>query len=283
MGGSAYEIASNTKRVTYVTMPEPLLLAKATAYLDGGGAGVSGSLGAQAVKALVYDGADNLLAESDEVVVQVGEAPTWQDFTFASLRGHLLLPAGLVSLGLHGGGLYSNIARVYGDDPHGPGGKTNSDSYADGASLVFGAASALTADMSIFMTAAKRYADIAPRETDGYLARLPWQQAQAALAVAGPIPRTGQVMSVGWHHTVLDAEVGANALVTAPGPFSYLVGERVKITTQGVPYPRAVYAYVHDAVPEGNLDWDLSVTRRVFSQLAMLATDMLDCVVEVVG
>lgn len=39
VGGIAYEVVSDTKRIAYTATPEDLLLAKVTAYLDGLGFG----------------------------------------------------------------------------------------------------------------------------------------------------------------------------------------------------------------------------------------------------
>lgn len=277
-GSAAYEIPADTKRATRLTMPRTGNLAKGSAYLDGGGSGV----GAQVARLAIYDVNSSLLGQSDEIVVADGQAPAWVDFPFSLADGALGLPAGDLFAAIHAGALSSTI-RVYGDDPHGAGGKSNADTYSDGPSNPFGAATGLTADLSIFLSYFEAYADIQPRETDLYYSRLPLEQSQSIFALGGPLEAHARLIDVGWHSTFLDPEIGAVALVRAGSPLEDLLGERIRIRTHGTATSHAVYAYVHDLGPEDTMPWDLSITRLLFSRLAPLATYTLSTIVDVIA
>lgn len=269
--------AADTKRVARYRVGGVENVTKASFYLDGLGGG--GSLAGQVCRAVLYDSLDQLLAVGDEVLIAAGMPARWVDFPFSSLRGKLQLPVGDVFAGLHFGGA-SNTIRVYGGDPSGMGGKWNNDTYSDGAASPFGAATALTADLSGFVTLFTPYAP--PDETDLYFSRLPFEEAQQIFALGGVVPRSARRVDVGWHSTFTDPETGSNALVRDGGPLMDLLGERVKITTYGRAVPRVVYAYVHGVAP-ADFEWDLSVTRLAFSRLSALSDTTSPAIVEVVA
>lgn len=277
VGLAAYEMAADTKRVGRFNMPIQAALAKGSAYLDGLG---SGALGAQVCRMVIYDTADNLVAVSDEVTVALGQPARWVDFGFSALRGKLVLPPGDFFAGLHVGG-YTNTIRVYGSGPHGMGGKWNSDTYSDGSSAVFGAATAVSSDLSLFLSYFKPYAMLRPVETDMYFARLPYAVAQSVLSLGGP-SGVQRLVQVGWHDTFIDPETGSVALVRDDSVLMDLLGERVKVTTQEVPVPRSVVAYVHNVVDPRAVEWDLSLSRHLYAQLGLLGSTTITAVAEAV-
>lgn len=103
--------------------------------------------------------------------------------------------------------------------------------------------------------------------------------AQALLA--GGAQRTAAAAAqVEWHDSVEHPETGAVALAPISGEFSDLVGEIVKVTrTDG---GRSVYVYVVGStdLPDGVA---LSLARRPFLALGLLANEYLVCTVEVNG
>lgn len=110
--------------------------------------------------------------------------------------------------------------------------------------------------------------------TDDYLARLPWGQAQAALAGAA-IASTRRTATCGWHGPSVDAAAGAFCLIRSDGPLGDLVGERLQVTYRVGTLERTVVVYAHDEQDFGDAasDEDLSVTRRGMLALAPLAWD----------
>lgn len=278
-GATPFALASDTKRVASFTMPVAANLSRVAALIDGGGA----LTGAQALRAVLYDGADVLLATSDEIVVAAQAAARWLSFTFTSKNGHLVVPKGEIRMGLHAGGPQSGLARVYGSDPSGAGGKWNADTYSDGASSSFGGATGLTADMSIYLNAFRRFADRLPDETDLYFSRLPHLEAQRVFALGGVAPGSARLVDAGWHSTFTDPETGSVCLVREGTEMEALLGERVKVTTQTEAVPRSVYAYVHNIASTDVFDWDLSLSRHLFAKLGMLAKDTIPVIVEVMG
>lgn len=282
VGSSMYELVSDTKRAMVFTMAADVMLSKVSAFLDGQGSGAA-SQPSQAVRAALYDSAGNLLRVSCEVVVVAGQAGSWVDFGFPVVGGlpENLSPAAY-QIALVAGGPGSGLIRVYGDDPHGAGGSSNSDVYVDGPSDPFGSATALTADLSAFVTVFAPYSTVRPFETDLYYSRLPFPEAQAVFGMGAPRSGTAQLVQVGWHHTFIDPEMGSNALVRQGGPFESLLGERILITTVGTNVPRRIYAYVHSVVQSSDLDWDISLTRHLFGRITSLSSETVQSTVQVV-
>lgn len=274
VGVTTVTMAADVKRVARFNAPEAGNVSKASFYVDGLG---TGGIGPQACRAIIYDRLDALIAQSDEIVVPLGMAAKWLDFVFPKLKGGLALPAGDLFLGIHCGG-YPNTIRVYGSGPHGMGGKFNADTYSDGPAASFGAATATTSDLSAYLSLFHSYEAVPPHETDLYFSRLPFQDGQRILGAGGPV--NARAALTGWHDTFLDPETGSNALVRDTGPLVGLLGERIKVTTYGQQVNRSVYAFVHGVAPE-TLDWDLSLTRHLFGQIASLASDTLSVKVEV--
>lgn len=120
---------------------------------------------------------------------------------------------------------------------------------------------------------------------DDYLARLPWDVAQAALGSAGTIAASRQTAVAGWHGTSTDPEAGSFCIVRSDGPLADLVGERVRVTYRVGTLARAVALFCHDEQDFGAAaaDEDISLTRRAFMALAPLALDSVTVEVEVLA
>lgn len=276
-GYIAGEVTSDQKLVMRVTWPWQKNVSKVSIYLDGQGSGI----GDQVARAVIYDAATNaLVAVGDEVVVREGQKPGWVDFSFSALKGKLALVPGDIFVGLHTG-LAANTIRMSASGPHGGGGKFNLDSYADGPSSPFGTATAVNWDFALYVMAHDSYAP--PDETDIYLSRLPFSDAEAALRTAGRGLSTPRLADAGWHDTFIDPETGAVALVRAGGAFEDLLGERIRVSTQTPVDRRVVIAYVHNLADPDAFDWDLSLSRHLFSQVSLLAKETVPVLVEVLG
>lgn len=135
VGLTPYEMVSDTLVVAWMATKVDALLSKVSIYLDGNGSGgLPGST--QAAKAVLYDANDNLVATSNEVVVIDNQPAGWADFIFSWPKGAPLdLAPAPFQLGLIAGGPTTNLIRVFGDDPHGGGGKISWDSYANGPAV----------------------------------------------------------------------------------------------------------------------------------------------------
>lgn len=118
-----------------------------------------------------------------------------------------------------------------------------------------------------------------PEVDDLHIARYPFGYAQEVLRLEPPLEGTASVGQVTWHGTVLNPERGSVALVQRDGRYTDLIGERVLLTNFN---GRSVAAYVLNEAGLGEGD-DLSVTRRLFMQLAPLATEALNCKIEVLS
>lgn len=116
--------------------------------------------------------------------------------------------------------------------------------------------------------------------SDFELARLPFAEAQAGLfaaTVGRPI-----FARLGWHGQDLDPRLGSYALVAQGGPCAALVGSRIKVQP-AARNRRPVYAYVILAVEDAILDpVTITLTRRVFMELALASTTYVQAIVETV-
>lgn len=274
-------VAADTKRVARFNLPQAANVSKGSMYLDGLGGGGGGP---QVCRMVVYDVADNLVAQSDEVSVAQGQSAGWVDFAFSAYRGKLALAAGDFFAGLHAGP-FSNTIRMYvSPAAHGMGSKSNADTYSDGPSAAFGAATAVTTDFACYLAYFTPYASLQPAESDLYYSRLPLPEAQSILGVGGPQVGTRRLVSVGWHDTFIDPEMGSAALVRDGSDLVDLfLGERVRVTRQQVTKPRTVVAYVHNVADANAFDWDLSLSRRLYAQIALLANETVPVIAEVIA
>lgn len=98
---------------------------------------------------------------------------------------------------------------------------------------------------------------------------------------AGAVLRTSSTAAeVGWFDTSVCAEMGAIAVVPAEGELANLVGEIVVLKRRLPREVRNVFVYVIGRAP---VIWDIALSRRCFLHLGMLASESIDCSVEVIA
>lgn len=105
--------------------------------------------------------------------------------------------------------------------------------------------------------------------------RRAFPMAQQLLAGA-PSRRVPGFVDVCWHGSARHPETGAFALVSLDGGLTDLIGDVLKVTS---PSGRSVFVCV---LGMRDVTCPLSLTRRAFLGLALLARSPLGCVVEVV-
>lgn len=99
--------------------------------------------------------------------------------------------------------------------------------------------------------------------------------------LAGPVLRKAAIAArIGWHNNDVCAETGPVAVVPAGGQLEELVGEVVVVKRRLPEAIRGVYVYVVGRSPV--ID-DLSLSRRAFLHLGLLASEFLECSVEVIA
>ena len=267
---AATAIAADHSYGQQFSVPDDRLVAKVAAYLDG----LAGGHGTALVKAVIYDSALAIVATSDEVAVNSGDAAAWLTFRFDTPPA---VASGNIEWALIVGG-DAGIVQAYAQATGTVPGKVVSDTYSDGPATPF---PTLTTVAPIAM-----YADVfeayAPptNELEVYYARLPFHEAQAKLGETSPVKGTARPVSVTWHGTKLDPERGSFAVLRAGGDFDpTLIGERVKISYIRSGVVRVIYAFVHNV---GDLDVrdEISVTRRLWMELEAAGFDRIDATVE---
>jgi len=97
--------------------------------------------------------------------------------------------------------------------------------------------------------------------------------AQRAFAGAA-LRRLPASVEVGWHDTEVDPLMGSFAVVRAAAGLDDLIGEVLHLTAG----TREVYVYV---VGSRDVPRDISLARRAFFALGLLAREAIDCAVEV--
>ena len=254
-------------------------LPKLSVLLDG----LNQPAGAQPLRAVAYDTGGALLGSSGEAVIPAGAQARAVDLPFP---GGLAIPAAAtqLDLGVHAGVptvTTGAVVRVFGDPNaigHPVTAKKNADTYADGAAATFGAPTTELADMTLFGQTLEAWAP-AELEVEMYYARLPFPESQRVFSETA---RSGEsrLAVCSWHGTRFDAERGAYVVAQYGGKFDDWVGERVRITLRGRTVgERDVYGLIHNA-SELDVRDDLSVTRRLFTALAVPALDRVDVTVE---
>lgn len=118
-----------------------------------------------------------------------------------------------------------------------------------------------------------------PDIDDAQIARYPFSYAQSILGAIPPLEGSSRVATATWHGTKLSPERGSFVLVQREGEFSEMVGQRVKVSAFG---GSAVFAYVLGEADLEEID-DLSLTRRLFMELAPLATESLGVRIEILS
>lgn len=111
------------------------------------------------------------------------------------------------------------------------------------------------------------------------LARRAFPTAQRLLR-GGTLREASPAAQIGWHGTEVTPETGSVAVVPTSGPLADLVGEIVVVRRIMPTEIRSVFAYVIGAAPIVD---DLSLARRPFLALGLLANESLTCSVEVVA
>lgn len=274
-GDTVTVVAVDTKRVAQFAVTSEQRLVKLSVLCDGAG-GAAPSLRAL-VRGVVYQG-DALLGVGSEVVVDSGAPFAWRDLPLLeTTREGVSVSAGTIEYGLIVGG-DANVLRVAQIDPQSPGGRFNADPYANGPTTVFGSSTPLTANMSIFATSTVPWVPI-PSTPVAEMARLGWDDTQELLLSPTLVSPT-YVSDVTWHGTSVDANRGAFAIVRSDGPLAGLVGSRIQVTTLGR-RPRSALVYVWATVP--SLDGDISLSRRAFAAIALLAEDSVEAFIEVLA
>lgn len=99
--------------------------------------------------------------------------------------------------------------------------------------------------------------------------------AQALLA-GEPLQVIPKELVIGWHDTATSPETGAFALVSIDSGLTDLIGEVVLVSAQG----RSCFAYV---LGSADVPTPVSLARRAFASLAILATEELDALVQVIA
>jgi len=88
-------------------------------------------------------------------------------------------------------------------------------------------------------------------------------------------------LQVGWHDGGLHPETGAIALVNQAGPHTDLIGELIRVTRTALDgSERSVVVYVYDSAAG---DVDVSLTRRAFLAIGLLANEYVVGRVEIVA
>jgi hypothetical protein len=274
VGDTITPVATGTKRSALFTLLEASRVVKLSLACDGAG-GAPPTTFAE-VRGVIYQD-DVLLGFGDQIVVFAGDPLRWVDLPMAdaSYSGGVAVAAGAVEYAVLVSG-EPDVLRVaqIEPDPLGVGGRWNANTWPQ-PDDPYGAATDLTANMSIFATSSPDWV-VRPMPAE-IAARLAWPEAQRLLASAVDDSAATLVTSATWHGTATDDNPGAFAIVRAGGPFAGLVGERLLITTTGN-RARSCVVYVLKAVPA--LDGDLSLTRRAFASLDLLALDARDVFVQ---
>lgn len=100
-------------------------------------------------------------------------------------------------------------------------------------------------------------------------------------AFEGAVLRTAAASAmVGFHGSDTSPETGAVALVREDGDYVDLVGEIVRVSRRLSGGTRSALVYV---VGTGPILDDLSLSRRAFMALGILASETLECSIEVIA
>lgn len=272
VGATTLAAAADTKYVSVFDVADVGLAPKLEVFAD-----TLAAPGHVRVRAVAYDALSGLLlGEGDEVVVPQATPAGWLTLPFVFANpGGVPLPSGQVELGVHVGDAGLVLRH---DGAEGSGGMHNSDSYSDGASASFGAATADTFLLSAYTDTLVPSAPEAVASTafQMVLGRLPFSESQRAFAATGP-ERGTMSATVSWHGSKVNRERGAFATAARGGKFEQYAGRRLEVTAGGGTR-RTVRVYVNDIQ---DVLGDLSLTRQMFAQLAPLGLDSVPAQVKV--
>lgn len=254
-------------RALVVVVPVAQRVPKLSVYAD-----TLAATGPVRVRAGLYDDATLALrGGGDEVILQAGVGPAWIDLPFVGATpGGVVVPPSTMRVGFLPGDVGLS---VYADPASAVSGSyTAADTYSDGLASVLGTSTAAR----VFAAYAETFTSWSPPdELETWYARLPWELSQEVFSATSPVAASSTQAEVAWHGTGLDPERGAFAIAKRGGKFDALVGERVRVS---VPSPqKTIYVYVNDV--SDDLDQDLSVPRRAFSELAELCVDWVEATV----
>ena len=232
-------------------------------------------MGVQAARGVIYDALGNLVACSDEITVESGQAGAWVDLPFPEDRG-VALTAGTYFLGLHAGATANVLRRGVVGTASLALGRLDPDTYSDLPAATIGGGPTAAQRLAIYALVIFPYVPLATM-SERQIAGLPFTDASAFFGGAtGPDQSTAIRAQCGWHGTRFAEEEGAFAIVKLGGLLSDYVGERVKVEHDG----RAVYVYVYD---ERDIMEDISLTRRAFLEISMATAEVLDATVTAMG
>jgi hypothetical protein len=119
----------------------------------------------------------------------------------------------------------------------------------------------------------------AQADADLQLSRRAFSVAQAGFN-GGVNELIAEAADISWHGTELHPEAGSIALVREDSDLVDLIGEIIKITRVLPTSTRIVYAYVYATAPIAD---DISLARRTFMGLGILANELLTCKVETIA
>jgi hypothetical protein len=238
------------------------LIAQFTADVDG-----QRGFTPQLTRVVVYrDATAGLVAVSEPVVIETGQARGWVNYPFSSPL--LIAAEESYFVGLQAGG--GDAGQGWGAASGGVG---YADAYADGP-LASRPAGSAAGTVALFATYFQGW--VPPTIPDEELAAYGWLSAQRAFGAGS----AGAAVSgrAEWHDTGLDEREGAFALVREGGPLEGLVGDRVKVEYAG----RSCVVYVVDSTDELD-DTDLSLARRAWMALTNPSVETIEVQVRVMS
>lgn len=97
-----------------------------------------------------------------------------------------------------------------------------------------------------------------------------------ALMLGTPVSRVQGLIETGWYDTSVHPEEGAFCLVDRAGPLADLLGDIVKITLKD----RFIFVY---CIGTSSLPFPIALARRAYLSLALLNTEFIKPLVEVVN
>jgi hypothetical protein len=257
---------------------QDVYLVKLSVYADGMGAAGAD----QALRGAIFDATGNTLAVGSDVVIPAGTHAQWWDLPILVPGGQVLLFDATYLFGIHFG-QSSFGARIAAHSLTGIPALQSSDLadlFEDGTNQSIGVVTPIPtgSDLAIYATYVSRWQP--PQEQVAYYARLPYAEAQSLL-FTGPTPEFFST-TCGWHYTAIDPETGSFCIVDPNGPLAGLLGKRLLITNGTAPSQPSVVAYCQRsiALPTGV---PISVTRRLFTELAPLSSANISVRVEVMG
>jgi hypothetical protein len=209
-----------------------------------------------------------LVASGDPVSIPAGKAPGWVELLLGDVP---VLADGDYEVGVQAAGAVKLGYTASAGTSH-----TWSDTFSDGPiGDAPGGATSQARDYA-FWVHYRTLEDIADDLDDELYAELGWASSQEMLSATPVVPNSAVQATCGWHGISYDSKVGAFAIVRTGGPLADLVGERLKITADD----QVIYVSCRD---ERDIVEDISLSRAAFARVALLWTEDLDVLVEVLS